>query len=699
MFELNVARKYLTPRWRQLSVSIISLISIMVIALVVWLIVVFFSVTNGLEKSWVGKLIALTAPIRVIPTDDYYQSYYYQADSISSDSNYSLKTIREKLQAAKTDPYDPEIDEEPPSAWSKPDLNPEGNLKDPVKEAFGIISRFPGIKASDFEMTMANLRLHLLRPEGQANLGYATYLGSFDPENHMLRKAMLPFTSRDYRHIFEMTELSGDNVQEDNAGMKLTAPPDLLRSRLKAFFSGVKVLSLQASESGWAWPLKLWPEEGSFQAVGCFKNGRLAKIVVPPTGGVDGLLKSAQVEGYEAKKLKLAFRENKPYVSADGADEEALSRKTPLILPYPLEIGASVRMQSIETALSPMDVVFDLSFNVQGKVFKGSDAIGSLKIGKTQALGPFSELPERVPPWFYAVRETGAEARYYLPADPFLGEGVLLPRPFRDAGVLAGDRGYLSYVTPTTSSLQEQRLPIFVAGFYDPGIIPIGGKYVLVNQDVTSLIRSSHNREDTALSNGINLRFDNLEEADHLKGKLQEAFREAGISSYWKIETYKEFDFTKDLIQQLRSEKNLFSLIATIIIVVACSNIISMLIILVNDKKTEIGILRSMGASSLSIALIFGTCGIVMGVLGSLLGIGAAILTLKNLQQLINFLSRMQGHEMFNPMFFGETLPTELSWEALSFVVIATALISLIAGLVPALKACMMRPSAILRSE
>ena len=60
MYELSVARKYLIPRWRQLSVSIISLISILVIALVVWLIVVFFSVKDGLENGWIEKLVALT---------------------------------------------------------------------------------------------------------------------------------------------------------------------------------------------------------------------------------------------------------------------------------------------------------------------------------------------------------------------------------------------------------------------------------------------------------------------------------------------------------------------------------------------------------------------------------------------------------------------------------------------------------------
>lgn len=114
MFEFSVACKYLTPRRRQLSVSIISLISVLVIALVVWLIVVFFSVTDGLEKNWIQKLTALTAPVRMTPTDGYYQSYYYQIDSLSENSNYSLKTIAEKRVASFSDPYNPAVDEEIP---------------------------------------------------------------------------------------------------------------------------------------------------------------------------------------------------------------------------------------------------------------------------------------------------------------------------------------------------------------------------------------------------------------------------------------------------------------------------------------------------------------------------------------------------------------------------------------------------------
>lgn len=490
MFELSVAAKYLTPRWRQLSVSIISLISILVIALVVWLIVVFFSVIHGLQNSWTQKLIALTAPVRVTPTAAYYNSYYYKIDQISSKANYSPKSLHEKLESQETDSYDPTIDEELPQEWPKRDLDTSGHQKDLVKTAFAIASSLPnvqGVHLYDFELAAATLRLEVHRPQSGNEASYisqAAYLGSFDPDNSSLQQAMLQ------------------------------------------------------------------------------------------------------------------------------------------------------------------------------------------------------------------------EPMHTLPTSPQLGEGILLPKHFREAGAKVGDRGYLSYYAPTATTLQEQRLPIYVVGFYDPGMMPLGARFILTNREVTSLIRATYGEPEEGLShNGINIHFNDIEKASQVKTYLLEAFEKAGIAPYWHIETFEEFDFAKDLLQQLRSERTLWTLVASVIIIVACSNIISMLIILVNDKKQEIGILRSMGASSLSIAGIFGACGMFMGMVGSLIGIALALLTLNNLQTLVDLIGRLQGHELLNPLFYGDVLPTQISMEALTFVIVATAITSLLAGIIPAIKASMLRPAAILRSE
>lgn len=525
MFEFSIACKYLIPRWRQLSVSLISLVSILVISLVVWLIIVFFSVTQGLETVWTEKLVAITAPVRVTPTEAYYDSYYYQVDGISDQSHYTLKTLGEKRNSPVCDPYDPQYDIELPLDWPAPDCDASGSLRDLVPLTFEAIqkagehSHTSGLLARDYEVTVGNLHLKMARNtrRGESNstrfVSQATYLGSFDHKNPRLSQTLVPLREEDRRNIFAQLQLAGSHQD--------------LHS--------------------------------------------LSALVDPQT-----------------KELS-------------------------------------------------------------------------------------------------------------LPSHPTLGDGVIIPKHFMQNGARVGDLGTITYSTPTMTSMQEQKIPVFIAGFYDPGILPIGGKLLLIRPEITAEIAASHGHRGEG--NGINVWFDDLGQAEVFKSALLAELEAQNLQKYWNIETYREFSFARDLLNQLQSERNLFTLISIIIIVVACSNIITLLILLVNDKKLEIGILRSMGASSWSIAGIFGFCGFVMGALGSCLGTIVAIFTLRHLQALIDFISHVQGYAAFNESWYGETLPNQVSTETLLFVLIATTLISLLAGIVPAVKACMMKPSAILRSE
>jgi len=701
MFELSVACKYLIPRWRQLSVSIISLVSTLVIALVVWLIVVFFSVKDGLENNWVEKIVALTAPVRVTPTENYYRSYYYLIDSISSSSDYTPKSIGEKLSALNSDPYDAENDEELPTLWPEADRNEHGELKDIAKDvvkAASAISGLKDLKISDYETTVANLKLRLLRNHnGQGNpsqqfLEHAAYIGSFDEEIPAMAKALYPITSADFNNLLQMQTVSEDNLKEDSPSAINYPDRAHLQDRLKAFFSGIDITTLLLPSQGWRIPYPLLPKNVPFQCCALFKDEHLTRILLPEN--VSDL--ANLVQNYQGGKIvgtlaEVTFHDDHLVLKKEGEMAQSFSPATPLTL-----LGASPLSSSlIESSLSEMSRLGNLHFEIEGLIqrvpFKGEIALGNLEIGTAK----IRETHTPVPFAHKAFNGTGID----MPKNSYLGDPILLPRNFKESGALIGDQGYLSYYSPTPSTVQEQRIPVYVAGFYDPGIMSIGGKYILANKELTALIRASYNQDDALIGNGINIRFANLNEVPRVKSELQAALDQMGISSYWHVETYREYEFTKDLIQQLHSEKNLFSLISLIIIVVACSNIISMLIILVNDKKLEIGILRSMGATSGSIAAIFGLCGMVMGTLGSAIGIIAAILTLHNINQLVGFISRVQGYDLFNPVFYGNTLPGELSIEALTFVMLTTACISLLAGIVPAVKASLLRPSSILRSE
>jgi len=470
LFELSVAYKYLIPRKKSLSTALISLMSVFVISLVVWLVLVFLSVTTGIEKNWLTKLTSLHAPIRISPTEEYHQSYYYQIDGLSAASHYSLKTIGEKAESNLSDPYAIDFDAEIPAHWPKKDQ------VDPVKTAFEELDAL-GLTSQDYEISSALLRL---------NRGGGTILS------------------------------------------------------------------------------------------------QMAYLLSEPS-------------------------------------------KNP--------------------------------------------SFPSLVLESTQTKS--SETP------------------------------ILLPKNYKDSGVKIGDFGTLNYAAPTAASYQEQRIPIRVSGFYDPGLVSVGNKCVIVPNQITRTIQAANKTfsPDGTPTNGIFVWFNDLTDAPAVKEKIAKRFEKAGISKYWKIDTYRDFEFSKDLMLQFQSDRTLFLLIAAIILLVACCNIISLLVLLVNDKKKEIAILQSMGASFKSIAAIFGVCGIAMGALSCLIGVGLAIFTLNHLDSLVHFLSAIQGHNAFNPAFFGQTLPNELSTQALLFVLIATPILSLAAGLIPAIKASRIRPSTVLRSE
>ncbi len=636
-------------------------------------------------------MIALTAPVRVKPTDAYYQSYYYLVDAISHRADYGVKSIGEKRLAAEADPYDRLADQEIPADWAEPLRDPDGNVKDLVKELFASLQALkdiPGLKAIDYEHTpFVNLRIRLLRGEGlaeaQSYLTQVVMLGSIDPENPALVSALLPVGARDVDNVLRMAAAAPGHASEEEA-----EPLSVLdaQKRLTAVLDAIEISHLETPQGGWVLPRRLYPKEAKLKGVAVEQQNRLTQVIVPlSAASVPSIVQALSTFGYAVHPTDISLKDSKPYLG----DHAPLSRSVPLALPQQIALKAQILPESQARARHSRDLRFQLTFALQDQPVEGPVDCRQLHVSQYTVKQPGSELP-----W---VRVH--EKEVILPSDEVAGEPLLLPRQFRDSGVLIGDRGSIAYQTQTTSSVQEQRIPFFVAGFYDPGIIPLGGKFALVDKEVTSLIRSSYSMQESDQGNGVNVRFDHLGQADEVKARLLAQLQQRGISRYWQVETFREFEFAKDILQQQKSDKNLFLVIAGVIIIVACSNIISMLIILVNDKKVEIGILRSMGASAASISAIFGVCGCFMGLTGSAIGVLAAIYTLHHLDGLIAFMGNVQGHDMFNPIFYGSSLPNELSMEALIFVVVATTFFSLIAGIVPAVKASLLKPSATLRSE
>lgn len=690
MFEISVALKYLIPRRKQLSVSLIALLSVTVISLVVWLVLVFLSVTEGIERGWLHKLTTLNAPLRITPTPYYYSSYYYQIDSVSSKSQFALKNIAEKAQSTNADPYNPQEDEGLPVHFPQPDLNERHTLKDPVKELVTILGQLKQKRSDlafqDFEISGALMRLQLLRPgsgtRAEENQGYLTqvsYLASLPDKCPDLSSLLLLPTEKDLNHLLYLAAHSTEFSRQDTPALSLKTSKETANSRIHHLLQNVKIHQLKPHLAFWQLPFELLPENKSLLGVPQFRSGKLSRIDIPIEPD-----KTAAVD----KRVRV-WKEDNCLCLEDGQ-----GRKQRLPIQTPLLIDGQIRFKVLKTSQSKENepLLFTVSSSLQGIPLHGEVGLQGLEIDKAESLKNTNDAP-----WFTAH----TAAAPLLPINQEKETGVLLAKGFLENGVMIGDRGYLSYSSTTSSSVQEHRLPIFVSGFYDPGILSIGNKCILVPPFVTRTINASSSsfNLDKTQSNGFLVWFKDLQKAEDVKNEILTALAAQGLDRYWKVTTFRQYDFAKDLMQQFQSDKYLFALVGIIILIVACCNIISLLVLLVNDKRREIGILQAIGASKFSIAAIFGTCGVAMGILSSIIGTAAALFTLHHIDSIVQLLSFIQGHEAFNTAFFGKSLPSELSHDAVLFILITTPLLSLLAGLVPAIKACRLQPSAILRSE
>ena len=661
MFELSFIKKYLTPKRKQLSVSLIALLSVAVITLVVWLVVVFLSVTEGIERTWLQKLTSLNAPVRLKPTTEYFNSYYHNVDKYSLASDYMSKTLGQKAQALLSDPYDPEIDEELPKNIASPDTNELKELRDPVKGAFAALEelqpRFQNFSYQDVQMSGALLRLDLIRGdlsgmEMKSQLTHVSYLASFPGKNPSLSDLLVPPSVDDLNHLLFL-EKSAEGTH--------------------SLLSNVEIHKVKPKNDLWSLPLELLPEKTPFAADVYLYGGEVSHLLIPntPTKTSTSLVER---------------RGSQLFLRGDGIPEQ------------PLEMGTPLFAQGVDSLVAKGKQE-NLSLHVEGTLqeapLSGELPLSDLEILTATFDTQFEERPETTPIWPYFAKEGAA-----LPAKRGT-TGVLLSKHFRDNGVRVGDQGYLGYSAPTISGSGEQKIPVYIAGFYDPGIMAVGNKCILVPPQVTEAINSSESpfTLDRSEANSLFVWFSPLQDAAKVKQAILDKLEEKGIGKYWEVSTFHEYDFAKDLMLQFQSDKYLFTLIGIIILLVACTNIISLLVLLVSDKKKEIGILRAMGAKKRSIATIFALCGGSLGLFSCLLGVFLAYITLQNIDVVVGFLSFLQGHEALNAQFFGQSLPSQITPRALLFAAIATPVLAILAGLVPAIKAARLNPCETLRSQ
>jgi lipoprotein-releasing system permease protein len=167
--------------------------------------------------------------------------------------------------------------------------------------------------------------------------------------------------------------------------------------------------------------------------------------------------------------------------------------------------------------------------------------------------------------------------------------------------------------------------------------------------------------------------------------------------SYWVV------DWTQlnaNWFRALRLEKTMMFLILTLIIAVAAFNIVSTLIMAVTDKRADIAILRTLGASPASILGIFMVQGTFIGFAGTLLGLLGGVSLASNVETLVPRLEEFLGAKILPAQVYYITeVPSDLQWTDVTVICVVAFTLTILATLYPAWSASRTQPAEALRYE
>ncbi|MEC9376303.1 MAG: lipoprotein-releasing ABC transporter permease subunit [Pseudomonadota bacterium] len=162
-------------------------------------------------------------------------------------------------------------------------------------------------------------------------------------------------------------------------------------------------------------------------------------------------------------------------------------------------------------------------------------------------------------------------------------------------------------------------------------------------------------------------------------------------------------DWTQQYANFFRSiemTRNIIFIILLMVVAVAAFNIVSTLIMIVRDKASEIAILRTMGASRISILMIFVGQGMLIGLIGTFIGMLIGLLIALNLSPLVGFLESILNTSFVSPdIYFINQLPSQVLSSDVIKICSLALLLATFATIYPALRAALTNPAEALRHE
>jgi lipoprotein-releasing system permease protein len=269
--------------------------------------------------------------------------------------------------------------------------------------------------------------------------------------------------------------------------------------------------------------------------------------------------------------------------------------------------------------------------------------------------------------------------------------GIILGRDLAQLlGVRLGDR--VTVLVPQGVSTPAGNVPrskaFTVVGLFEIGYQEADSRVALVHiADAQRLYQL-----DGAVS-GLRAKLRDLMEAPALANRWLQTLPAGLAVADWARQNANFF-------RAIQIEKRSMFVILTLIVAVATFNLVSTLVMAVADKRSDIAILRTLGAKPNSVMAIFMVQGAIIGFFGTLLGAVFGLSVAKNIDVIVPFIERTFGIAFLDKSVYQiPDIPSVVDWSDVRGIVLISLLLSLLATLYPSWRASKTQPAEALRYE
>ena len=256
-------------------------------------------------------------------------------------------------------------------------------------------------------------------------------------------------------------------------------------------------------------------------------------------------------------------------------------------------------------------------------------------------------------------------------------------------GANVGDR--VNLIVPEADLTPAGALPrmrtLQVVGIVDSGHYEFDSTLVIMHwQDAAALLRT---RDPT----GLRVKVDNMQRAPEIANEIASVLPATVWISDWSRTN-------RNWFAAVQTEKKMMFIILTLIIAVAAFNLVSTLVMTVNEKQADIAILRTMGASPSMIQRIFLVQGLAIGLLGSLAGVAFGLLIALNIDVIVPAIEAVfRVRFLPRDVYFISELPSDVHLADVLTVGLMAFGLSVLATLYPSSRASKVQPAEALRYE